>query len=51
MPRPLAPGDRALLIEHVRTVGGSLHPDDEQTVRAVRGLIHLILSLPEYQLS
>jgi hypothetical protein len=49
--RPLAPADRDRLVGHVRRVGRSLDPDDPHTGRAVRGLIHMILCLPEYQLS
>ncbi len=40
---------RAALIAHVRRVGGDLKPDGADTAAAVRGLIHLLISAPEYQ--
>jgi len=43
------PATREALVEHVRRLGGDIKPDGADTAAAVRGLIHLLISSPEYQ--
>lgn len=49
--QPVSADDRTLLIDHLRRVGGDLDPSSRRTADAVRGLLHLIMSMPEYQVS
>ena len=47
----LAPADRALLVDFLRSkVGATLPPPDAQLENALRELLYLVLSTPEYQL-
>lgn len=48
---PLSSEQRAMLIEHFKKIAEEVNSDSSKTATAVRGLIHLILSMPEYQLS
>lgn len=46
------PADRRkVLLDEFKPRAGDLDPDSAQTAEAVRGLIHLIVSMPEYQLN
>lgn len=49
--RPLNPAKRKLLIETARPIYRPGDIDSEQNAAMIRGLIHLIVSMPEYQLS
>ncbi|MCK6486151.1 MAG: DUF1800 domain-containing protein [Phycisphaerae bacterium] len=48
--RKISPSRRKVLIDELKRVGGKLEPGTPETIEAVRGVIHLILSMPDYQL-
>ena len=50
--RPVGAEARALLVRHFQEVGGDLSKAESAKTRdAVRGVVHLILSMPEFQVS